>query len=158
MAGMETTELDGIQVVDALHPSLDGELERFFDDLHHEPRYFGPSASSNPKPFRSLVDALRRRDRFRLAALECGRVVGVARVDEGGELFIAVVPDRRGNGIGSTLGHAAVQQAAQLGYRRIVLRTTRRSRTAGRRVGAQLGGTVVERSCGRTDMIVRPGV
>src|SRR5262245_45922324 len=98
MARMETTEPDNIQVVDALHPSLDDELERFFDDLRDEPRYFGPSASSNPKPFRSLVDALRRREGFRLAALECGRVVGVARVDRAGELFIAVIADRRGVG------------------------------------------------------------
>ena len=84
------------------------ELERFLDDLHDEPRYFGPSASGNPKPFRSLIEALRRRDGFRLAAVECGRIVGVARVDEAGELFIAVTADRRGAGIGTTLGHAAV--------------------------------------------------
>jgi len=150
---MDTTELGGIIVVDALHPSLDDQLERFFDELHDEPRYFGPSASSNPKPFRSLVDALRRREGFRLAALECGRVVGVARVDEGGELFIAVTADRRGGGIGTTLGHAAVQRAAYLGHRRVSLRTTSRSRAA-RRVGEQLGGTIVERARGRADLVL----
>jgi GNAT superfamily N-acetyltransferase len=155
MAGMETTELDGIVVVDALHPSLDEQLERFFDDLHNEPRYFGPSASGNPKPFRSLVEALRQRDGFRLAAVECGRVVGVARVDEAGEMFIAVTADRRGGGIGTTLGHAAVQRAAYLGHRRVILRTTRRSGAA-RRVGEQLGGTVVERARGRADLVLEP--
>jgi len=155
MAGMETTELGGITVVDALHPSLDEQLERFFHELHDEPRYFGPSASSNPKPFRSLVEALRRRDGFRLAALECGRVVGVARVDQAGEMFIAVTADRRGAGIGSTLGHAAVQRAAYLGHRRVVLRTTRRSGAA-RRVGEQLGGTIVERARGRADLVLEP--
>jgi GNAT superfamily N-acetyltransferase len=152
---METTELDGIQVVDALNPSLDDELERFFDDLHGEPRYFGPSASSNPKPFRSLVNALRRREGLRLAAVECGRVVGVARVDGAGELFIAVIADRRGAGIGTTLGHAAVQRAACLGQRRVVLKTSRRHRAA-RRVGEQLGGTIVERERGRADFVVDP--
>jgi GNAT superfamily N-acetyltransferase len=153
MVRMVTTELGGILVIDGLHPSLDGELARFFDELHDEPRYFGPSASTNPKPFRSLVEALRRRDGLRLAALECGRVVGVARVDGRGELFIAVTADRRGAGIGSTLGHAAVQRAACLGHRRVVLRTSRRSGAA-RRVGEHLGGTVVERGRGRTEFVV----
>ena len=44
---------------------------------------------------------------------------------------------------------------ARSGYRRIVLRSTRRSRAA-RRVGEQLGCVVVERSHGRTDMILDP--
>ena len=152
---MDTKELGGIQVVDALHPSLDDELERFFEDLHDEPRYFGPSASSNTKPYRSLVEALRRREGFRLAALECGRVVGVARVDGTGELFMAVTADRRGAGIGTTLGHAAVQRAVCLGHRRVVLRTTRRHRAA-RRVGEQLGGTIVERGRGRAEFVLEP--
>jgi GNAT superfamily N-acetyltransferase len=153
MVVMETQ--NEIHVVDAVHPSLDDELDRFFDDLHDEPRYFGPSASDNPKPFRSLVESLRRRDGIRLAAMECGRVVGVARVDAGGELLIAVTADRRGNGIGTTLGHAAVQRAAYLGHRRVVLRTTRRHRAASR-VGEHLGGTVVERTRGRTEFVLEP--
>jgi GNAT superfamily N-acetyltransferase len=102
-----------------------------------------------------LVEALRRSDGFRLAALECGRVVGVARVDQAGEMFIAVTADRRGAGIGTTLGHAAVQRAAYLGHRRVVLRTTRRSGAA-RRVGEQLGGTIVERARGRADLVLEP--
>ena len=153
MAGMETTEQNEIHVVDALHPSLDDELDRFFDELHDEPRYFGPSASDNPKPFRSLVESLRRRDGIKLAAMECGRVVGVARVDAGGELLIAVTADRRGHGIGTTLGHAAVQRAAFLGQRRVVLRTNRRHRAA-RRIGEHLGGTQVERKPGKTEFIL----
>ena len=119
----------GSIVVDALHPSLDDELERFFDDLHDEPRYFGPSASDNPKPFRSLVEcaAATRWVSVGGAGVRTA-LVGVARVDEAGELFIAVTADRRGAGIGTTLGHAAVQRAACLGHRRVVLRTTRRHR------------------------------
>ena len=153
MVGMDKAELNEIDVVDALQPSLDDELDRFFDELHDEPRYFGPSASENPKPFRSLVEALRRRDGIKLAAMECGRVVGVARVDSGGELLIAVTADRRGIGIGSTLGHAAVQRAAFLGQRRVVLRTSRRHRAA-RRVGERLGGTQVNSTKGKTEFIV----
>jgi GNAT superfamily N-acetyltransferase len=130
MVAMETNTMPGMLLVDATHPSLDGELDRFFDELRAERRYFGPSASGNPKPFRSLTDALRRRDGFRLAALDSGRVVGLARIDDGGELFIAVVADRRGEGVGTTLGHAAVQRAALLGYRKVVLRSTRRRQVA----------------------------
>jgi len=150
---METTGLNEIHVVDAIHPSLDDQLDRFFDELHDEPRYFGPSASGNPKPYRSLVDSLRRRDGIRLAAMECGRIVGVARVDAGGELLIAVTADRRGIGIGTTLGHAAVQRAACQGQRRVVLRTTRRHRAA-RKVGEHLGGQQVERTRGKTEFIL----
>ena len=35
---METTGLNEIQVVDAIHPSLDDQLDRFFHELHDEPR------------------------------------------------------------------------------------------------------------------------
>src|SRR3954453_10802786 len=152
MVVMETAPKD-IQVVDAMHPSLDVELDRFFEELRDERRYFGPSASDNPKPFRSLVESLRGGDGIKLAAMKRGRVVGVARVDAGGELLIAVTADRRGNGIGTTLGHAAVQRAACLGHRRVVLRTSRRHRAA-RRVGEHLGGTQVHRTRGKTEFVL----
>src|SRR5262245_27379914 len=41
----------GPLIVDADHPSLDAEHDRFFEALRSEPRYFGPSASTNPKPY-----------------------------------------------------------------------------------------------------------
>ena len=118
MARMETEhDSGGILLVDAQHPSLGAELDRFFDALHDEPRYFGPSASANPKPFRSLIESLRALDGVRMAAIECGRAVGVARVDTSGELFIAIVDDRRGTGVGTLLGRAVVDRAAAAGYR-----------------------------------------
>ena len=156
MGCMETArDSGGILVVDAQHPSLGAELDRFFDALHDEPRYFGPSASTNPKPSRSLIEALRTPEGVRMAAIECGRAVGVARVDTSGELFIAIVNDRRGTGVGTMLGRAVLDRAAEAGYRRVVLRTSRRSRAA-RRVGEQLGCTLVERPRGRTDLVAFP--
>jgi RimJ/RimL family protein N-acetyltransferase len=155
--GLMETEHDsgGILLVDAQHPSLGAELDRFFDALHDERRYFGPSASANPKPFRSLIESLRAPDGVRMAAIECGRAVGVARVDTSGELFIVIVDDRRGTGVGTMLGRAVLDRAAAAGYRRVVLRTTRRSRAA-RRVGEHLGCTLVERARGRADLIASP--
>jgi hypothetical protein len=126
---METLhDSGGILVIDAQHPSLGAELDRFFDELRSEPRYFGPSAAANPKPSRSLIKALQESDGVRLAAIECGRAVGVARVDATGELFIAIVNDRRGTGVASLLGRAVLDRASRAGYRRVASRPSRRRR------------------------------
>ncbi len=143
----------GVQVIAADHPSLDRDVARFLAGLAREPRYFGPSAAANPKPFPSLIQSLGARGGFRLAAVECGRVIGLVRVDEHGHAYIAVVPERRGAGIGTALGRAALDRAIALGYTRIVLRTSRRSRAA-RKIGEALGCIVVEQGSGRTDLIV----
>lgn len=142
-------------IVSVDHPSFGGEIDRFLDALRREPRYFGPSAKANPKPFPSLIEALRGRGGFRIAAIEEGRVVGLARVDGAGELFLAVVVDRRGAGIGAALGRACLERAAGLHYRRIVMRSTRRSRAA-RRVAEQLGCLVIDHVHGHTDLILSP--
>src|SRR5262245_13106189 len=157
---LDVTQFDlpsgnGPLIVDADHPSLDAEHQRFFEALRAEPRYFGPSASTNPKPYPSLIDALRSREGFRLAAVDHGRVVGLARVAPDGELFIAIVADRRGTGVGTALGRAMLQRAARSGHGRVVMRSSRRSRAA-RRVGTQLGGRAVDRPHGRTEMIFDP--
>lgn len=128
-------------------------VDRFVETLRSEPRYFGPSASTNPKPFPSLIAALQGRGGFRIAAVESGRIVGLVRVDGAGTLSIAVAVDRRGTGIGTMLGGAAIERAATLHYGRIVIRSSRRSRAA-RRIGEQLGCNVVEQARGRTDLII----
>jgi GNAT superfamily N-acetyltransferase len=143
----------GIQIVAADHPSLDRDVEQFLARLAAEPRFFGPRASANPKPFPSLIRALGERGGFRLAAIECGRVIGLVRVDERGNAHIAVAADRRGTGVGTELGRAALERAISLDYGRIVLRSSRRSRAA-RRVGEALGCVVVDQDYGRTDLIV----
>ncbi len=145
----------GMSIISADHPSLGGDIDRFLVDLRSEQRFFGPSAKANPKPFPSLIEALRGRGGFRIAAVECGRIVGLARVDGAGELFLAVVADRRGAGIGAALGRATLERAAVHNYRRVVMRSTRRSRAA-RRVAEQLGCLVVDHVHGRTDLILTP--
>ena len=164
MAGMKTTTIQLVaspsstypvvpcHIVAADHPSLERDVEEFLCHLSKERRFFGPSASSNPKPFPSLIRALSERGGFRLAAIECGRVIGLVRVDQVSELHIAVAVEHRGLGIGTALGQAALDRAMVLEYTRVVMRTTRRSKAA-RRAGEAMGCTVVENVRGRTDLI-----
>jgi GNAT superfamily N-acetyltransferase len=123
----------GISIVPVDHPSLGGDIDRFLAELRAEPRYFGPSAKANPKPFPSLIDA------------------------DGGELYVAVVADRRGDGVGQFLARAALQRAADLHYPVLTARSTRRSR-AMLRLCEQFGCTVIELDRGRTELILTPSV
>lgn len=143
----------GLRIVAADHPALDRRVGEFLAALATERRYFGPTASSNPKPFPSLLRLLGTPGGFRMAAVADGRVVALVRVDEVGNAHLAVLAGCRGQGIGTMLGRAALERAIALGYRRIVLRTWRRSR-ATRRIGEALGCVVVDGPRGRTDLIV----
>lgn len=146
----------GFRVMVADHPSLDAHVDRFVAEVRSEQRRFGPTASRNPKPFRSLIDSVAERpphDGSRVAAVENGRVIGLARIDGCGELSIVVSPDRRGVGVGTALARAAAERALALGLDRITVRTTRRNR-ATRRIGEALGCRVVHRDRGRTDLVV----
>jgi len=140
-------------IAPADHPSIGGEVNEFIRRLQTEPRFFGPSARANPKPSRRLRDALCERGGFRLAAVEHGSIVGLARVDGAGELYIAVEAEHRGRGIGKALGRMAAIRAVELGYPRLVLMTTRRSHAA-QRVGEELGCIVVHGHHGRTELIL----
>lgn len=143
----------GIHIVAADHPSLVGDIDAFLGRLRGEQRFFGPSARRNPKPSCSLIEALRARGGFKMAAIECGRIVGMARVDVGGDLTIAIDAEHRGRGIGPVLCRAMAERARDLQYRRLVLRTTKRSRAA-RRIGEDLGATVIEHGRGRVEFIM----
>jgi RimJ/RimL family protein N-acetyltransferase len=147
MGRMKTTDIQLVaspsstypcRIVAADHPSLDRDIQAFLDHR---------SLARD-----SLVLALSERSGFRLAAIECDRVVGLARIDDGGELHIAVAVEHRGLGIATMLGRAALERAITLEYSRVLLRTRRRSRAA-RRVGEALGCIVVENARGRTDVI-----
>lgn len=140
-----------LRIVAADHPSLDRDVERFLDELSREPRRFGPTARTNPKPFRSLVASLRESSGFRLAAIECGHIVALVRVDRAGVVWLAVHADHRGRGLGTQVVRVAVEQAMSTGHPQLVLRSTRRSRAA-LRVSQKVGCRVVERERGRTEL------
>lgn len=142
-----------IRIAAADHPSLHGQIDAFVDRLRAEQRYFGPTAKRNPKPTRSLLDALQGRGGFRMAAGGGDRIVGLARVDGAGELFLAVDNEHRGLGIGTELGRAAAVRARDLHYARLVIRSTVRSRAL-RRVGEDLGCVVVDLGRGRVELIL----
>ena len=142
-------------IVPADARTLGSDIDRFLDELRTERRYFGPTGAANPKPFPSLIEALGKRGGFRLAAIECGQIIGIVRIDGGGELFTAVVADRRGQGVGTLLCQAAVERAHLLGYQRLTMRSAQRS-VAARRVWERLGCLIVDRVDGRTDLVFTP--
>jgi GNAT superfamily N-acetyltransferase len=146
-------EPTGIMIVAADHPSLDDQVAQFVGTLRDEPRFFGPRARSNPKPFPSLLAELQQRDGFRLAAMAEGRLVGLVRVGGAGSVHIAVTAERRGQGIGRQLLGAAVERAGQLHHRRLTLRSSQGSRAV-RRLGDALGCTTVGYGRGRIDLIL----
>ena len=147
------TIADRCRLIAADHPSVEPDVERFLAVLRSEPRFFGPRARAAPKPFPSLIDALGRRSGFRVAAVADGEISGLITVDAHGDVAIAVAAERRGHGIGTALGRAAVARAIDLGYRRLVVRSSQRSHAA-RRVGEALGCTVIDVGRGRTDLIL----
>lgn len=146
-------QITDLRVVAVDHPSLDRDVERFLDDLRRESRFFGPTTHTNPKPFPSLIQLLERRTGFRLGVVECNRLIGLARVDRAGQVFIAIAADRRGTGVGTLLGTALVERAIQLGHHRLSGHTTARSMAANQ-IAASLGCTIVAGEGGRTDLIV----
>ncbi len=140
-------------VVAADHPSLDDQVATFVESVRDEPRYFGPTARRNPKPFPSLLTELQQRGGFRLAAMTDGRITGLVRVDDNGGVFIAVLAEHRGRGTGTLLLGAAIARAARLRFGRLELRSTRRS-GAMRRLGDRLGCTAVDLGRGRVDLLL----
>ena len=149
----ESADTSQVLIVAADHPSLAGDIDDFLTRLQVERRYFGPSASTRPKPSRALLASLGERGGFRMAIFVGTRVVGLARVDGGGELFLAVAPEYRNEGLGVELGRAMVERARQLNYSRLTMRSSHRSSTV-RRVGDELGCVVLEGDRGRTEFIL----
>lgn len=145
---------EDLRIIAADHPSLDSGIARFADEIRTEPRYFGRPHGTGPKPFPSLIArACSRESGFRIAALHEGRVVGVARVDDDGEVFMVVVADARGRGVGLALARRMIDRARADGCSRLVLRASRRSRAAVA-LAESMGFVVVDLGRGRIDLIL----
>lgn len=142
-----------IAIVATQHPSLDDMFSDFLTELRAEPRYFGPTGRSNPKPFPSLIEGLADHGEIRLAALGCDRVVGACRVDSQGDVLLAVTRGRRRQGIATALLLAVVERAAHDGWTRLTIRASHRS-TAIRKVAERLGAVAVEVGRGQVEMLL----
>lgn len=132
------------------HPSVTDSVDRFADVLRSEQRFFGRRAAPAPMP--SLINRLTSTGGTRLGAMVDGQLVAMARVEPSGDTSIAVAADWRGRGIGGTLLSATVRRAGQLGLSRLVLRSSRRSRSVAA-LGASIGAVTVDQGLGRVDLI-----
>jgi GNAT superfamily N-acetyltransferase len=145
---------DQLVVVAADHPSLTAEIERFVMDVRAESRFLGPTAAAAPKPGRTLLARLSEPGPgVRVAGTLDGRVLGLARVDHRGELWVAVTAEHRGRGVGTAIAAELISRCRTLGYTRLVMRSSRRSRAA-LALGASMGFTVVDLGRGRVDLIL----
>jgi GNAT superfamily N-acetyltransferase len=68
-------------------------------------------------------------------------------------VWVVVGADHRGRGVGTALAAAVVARSRALGYTRLVMRSSRRSRAA-LAMGASMGFTVVDLGRGRVDLIL----
>lgn len=147
-----------IVIAAADHPSLDDTVDDLLLELRAEPRYFGPAADPDADTsLPALVDDLGRPGAIRLVALACDRVVGIARVDEGGDVVLAVGRGHRNRGIGTALLAATIHRAEQVGFTRLVLSAAHRS-PAVCRAADRVGAIAVDHGDGRLDLIVPVGV
>jgi GNAT superfamily N-acetyltransferase len=139
------------------HPSLDGAVARFCDDLRAETRWFGRKADYAARPSAALVRRLSANGPgIRLGAVHDGELIGLARIDlsgpSGAELLVAVAASWRRMGIALALGREVVGRAHVSGIPRIVMRTSYRGSEL-RDLGASLGFQVVDFGHGRVDLV-----
>ena len=143
----------GYHIGAAEHPALGGQFERFLADLANEHRYFGPSARCAPKPSRRLIASMSGASGFRLVAVADDDEPEPGENLTFGELFVAVLADVRGRGVGRALVETAIMRAKTLGHTSLVIRTTRRA-LATHRLGTGFGGTVFEAELGRIEIVL----
>lgn len=113
------------------HPSLDGAVDAFVDELRAEQRFFGRRSAACRKPFPSLIERLAARQTMRLGVLHGRRLVAMASVDNDGAVALAVVADFRRQGVGDELMSVVAERAAAIGYPPLHRFTSRRVRLAG---------------------------
>ena len=135
------------------HPSLQLLVDPFVDGLRSESRRFDRRGRANPKPFPSLVRKVTDRQRRRFGVIEPERLVAMASLSRDGEVAVAVLANRRGRGLGSMLLSNVVERAGALGYRRLVMESSRRSRPVAA-LGARFGWKSFEIGLGRVELVL----
>ena len=136
-------------VVALAHPSLDGAVAAFADELLREQRFFGTAA---PKLPAAALCNLTTGGGTRLGMMVGGRLVGMARVDADGAAVIAVVQPLRGRGLGRELLQSTLRRAAAQGHDRVTFPSSWRS-GAFIRLAESSGATVVDHGRGRLEVV-----
>lgn len=135
------------------HPSLQLLVGPFVDTLRSESRRFDRRGRTNPKPFPSLVRKVTERERRRYGVIEHERLVAMASLSRDGEVAVAVTADHRGRGLGSMLLVHVARRAAALGYRRLVMESSRRSQPVAA-LARRLGWVSFELGLGRVELVL----
>ncbi len=98
------------------HPSLDGALQTFLDELRTEWGCTGRGPTPARTPSSELIDRLAAPKTMRLGVIAGGRLVAVASVDNDGSVALAVARDHRRRGIANELMEVVSARASAIGY------------------------------------------
>ncbi len=135
------------------HPSLEHTVAAFAAELMLEQRFFGTAA---PKLPRASLENLTTPGGIRLGVMAGGRLVAMSRVEQDGAAVIAVLQQRRSQGIGRQLLEATLHRAATHGHDNVTFRSSWRSKSF-IRLAESTGAAVVEHGRGRIDLVFAIG-
>ncbi len=94
---------DQFLVIAVDHPSLNGTLKMFLDELRAERGCRGHGPTRGRTPYPELIDRLAAPKMMRLGVMHGRRLIAVAAVDNHGAVALAVVEEFRRRGIGNKL-------------------------------------------------------
>jgi GNAT superfamily N-acetyltransferase len=113
------------------HPSMNGTLGVFLDELRAERGCHGHGPTRGRRPFPELIDRLGAPRMMRLGVMRDNRLIAVAAVDNDGAVALAVVEEFRRRGIANELVRVLIERAAAIGYPPLHRFTADRARLAG---------------------------
>jgi GNAT superfamily N-acetyltransferase len=113
------------------HPSMNGTLGVFLDELRAERGCHGHGPTRGRRPFPELIDRLGAPRTMRLGVMHDNRLIAVAAVDNDGAVALAVVEEFRRRGIANELVRVLTERAAAIGYPPLHRFTADRARLAG---------------------------
>jgi GNAT superfamily N-acetyltransferase len=107
---------DPFLVIAVDHPSLNGTLGLFLDELRAERGCKGHGPTRGRVPFPELIERLGAPKMMRLGVMQERRLIAVAAVDNQGAVALAVVEEYRRRGIANELVTVLTERAGLLGY------------------------------------------
>ncbi len=122
---------DQLLVIAVDHPSLNGTLKIFLDELRAERGCRGHGPTRGRTPYPELIDRLAAPKMMRLGVMHERRLIAVAAVDNHGAVALAVVEEFRRRGIANELVKVLSERAATIGYPPLHRFTAAHARLAG---------------------------